>query len=156
MKEKYEIFKYIFEKEEKRRDELTGRIKIYLSILTFYLGVLAFNLKEVQEVLQDTGLSVKVLWVITLVALVVPLFFIVRTLTLQYQGMSGLDDLIQSDEVSNTNASEFYLARMVDLADVHDQNIVTNDRVSRDLAISTVFLSIGIATSFALFVFIIV
>lgn len=147
MEKQYNFFKYLYEKEESRYKELLNRGKVFISIITFYLGLLLFKTSDYQtaDAFIDT-LGIKVF----LYALPIILFsiaFLINILSLgiyTYEYPNDLKSLIINNENQLYNNTEFLKGRIVDFAIAMERNYETNNKRAKLLFYTSIFMFLGI------------
>jgi len=121
MKTRYDIILHLFEKEEKRREDLMNRIKLYISLFTFYLGAVAFSLKDIGEALGENPHWWQVgFWIITLIILLIPFWIVISALRKKHNYLNQLATIVENEEEATED--QFLQSRISDM--VTDTNIM--------------------------------
>lgn len=70
-KDQFETFKAVYKDEQERYAELINRGKIFLTIISLYLGVLTLNLKDTSDTTSIPSEKVSILYALAIIALAV-------------------------------------------------------------------------------------
>ena len=145
-KDQYEIFKYVYEKEEKRFSELINRGKIYLSIITIYLAVFTIKIEDIKITVDDNCLS-------TFFATLTGVFFIIALLSvvfslgiLKYEGICNIKRELLNFPKSGKPDQEVFEDRLADFAVSNDRNIKLNNQRATFLKIASYLIVAGVSS----------
>lgn len=143
-KEQFDTFKYVYEKEEARFSELINRGKIYLSIITVYIGVFTLKIQDIGTLVGDESFP-KILLGATGVSFISALLACVLALGIfKYEGLCDIkEELLAFDDTGKPDA-EFYEDRLADMAVAYDRNSLQNDRRALLLQISSYLMLAGV------------
>ena len=143
-KEQYEYYKFLYDHERSRYLELVNRGKLFLSIITLYMGLLAVGADKTITGLESSILLTLVyfisvfLLVASLVAVVIAIGIYRNEKPSNPREMIlALKDYVPTDD-------EFRDERIVDLAVATDRNSKNNDLRAKRLQVSSYLLILGI------------
>jgi hypothetical protein len=148
---KYRIFKEIYDEETKRYSELDGKAKLYVTIITFYLGATAFKFKDVIEL---TGAVPCGRWLYLAMGSVLIAALLRTVLAIRIRNFEGICNPVEViREIAKTlpNDDDFREDRIVDLAVATNRNSAQNDNIARNLSFASVFILLAGIIQFALF-----
>jgi hypothetical protein len=132
----YEFFKLLYQDETDRYKELDERAKLYFTVISFYLGAVAFKLKDVGDFLKAAHVPVSIVIAIAACLTVAVALCVLGVQIRTYEGITEPRDVLQSyGEVQPTDG-EFFDARIADFMVATERNSVQNDRVATYLALS--------------------
>lgn len=147
----YKVFKDVYDEEAKRYSELDGKAKLYITIITFYLGAVAFKFKEVME-LSNSVAYAKWLYLILGSALIAALMCTVFAMRIRtFEGICNLETVIEDFGETPPADDDFRDDRIADLAVATNRNSKQNDRIARSLTFASVFILLAGIVQFALF-----
>jgi len=143
-KEQFHAFKYVYEKEEARFSELINRGKIYLSIITVYIGVFTLKIQDVSTLVGNGSFS-KILLGATGVCFIFALLACVLALGIfKYEGLCDIKEELLAFDDKGKPDSEFYEDRLADMAVAYERNSEQNDRRASLLEISSYLVLAGV------------
>jgi len=126
----YKIFKEVYDEESDRYSSLGTRSNLYLTLITFYLGVILLKVDDVLKFITTFRVPIVLFLVIGLV-LVIALFLTVRAMGIRdYEGICDLNEIIEGFGKTPPSDEEFLDDRLVDLAVATNRNSLQNDRVA--------------------------
>lgn len=153
-KEQWEIFKYIYEQETARYENLNSRGKVYLSLITLYLGAVAFKADFWFLQASQTAIST-ILFTALLGSFVSALCVTVAALGIYtYEGLADPEGIIKQFGDRPPSNEDFYDDRIADATVAANRNSVTNDKRATLLTIASVLLITGILSHVILIVWI--
>ncbi|GJQ60428.1 MAG: hypothetical protein D8M57_16115 [Candidatus Scalindua sp. AMX11] len=143
-KEQFDEFKYVYEKEDARFSELINRGKIYLSIITVYIGVFTLKIQDIATLVGNEWYS-KVILGATGACFIFALLACVLALGIfKYEGLCNIKtELLKFDDAGKPNA-EFYEDRLADMAVAYERNSLQNDRRALLLQLSSYLIFTGL------------
>lgn len=129
-KEQWEIFKYLFESEQERKQKLSNIGKVYVSLSMLYVGALGMKVEFwYKELPKDTLLVV--LFLLVLITFLVALCLTVFALGIyKYEYLNDPEELIKKFGNHAPSNEEFFDDRIVDLAVATNRNKNQNDKRS--------------------------
>jgi hypothetical protein len=136
----YKIFKDLYEEENARYAQLDNKSKLYVTLVTFYLGAIAFKFKDV---IEFTGASVFTKWLYLVIAVMLVaalLFTIVATRIRVFEGICDPEKVIGEFGEEPPPDVDFLDDRIVDLAVATNRNSGQNDRIASNLEIASVLI----------------
>jgi len=142
----YQIFKELYDEESKRYSELNGKANLYITIITFYLGAIAFNFKAV---LEFTGSVAPAKWLYSAVALVLVAALLCTVNAMRVRTFEGVCD---PEKVIN----DFPDDSIADLAVATNRNFAQNNRIAGSLSWASVFILLAGFIQFCLFLMVFV
>jgi hypothetical protein len=139
----YEFFKYLFDSEDARFKDLIERGKVYLTVATAYLGVLAF--KNQEFLISSTDITAKVLFCLVALFFLAALVCIVFSLAIyKYEGLCDPEKVLEEIGSHPQSDDTFFDLRTADMAVAHNRNQKQNDRRADCLAIASWLMAIGV------------
>lgn len=143
-REQFETYKYVYELEEKRFEELISRAKLYISIITIYLAILTIKVQDV-TILAKGNKWGTVFAVLAGGAFILSLLFAVLSLGIyEYEGLCDIKQQLLIPGSVTKPDEEFYEDRLADLAVAYERNSIQNDKRANLLTISSWTIFIGI------------
>jgi hypothetical protein len=129
-KTQYDFFKAVYDEETERYNALEGRAKLYLTIITFYLGAIAFKIDDVMKFVSQFRMPIWLYMLLTTVLLIALLLTVLATRIRVYESVCDLKRIIGSFGESPPNDEDFLDDHLVELAVATDRNRKENDRVA--------------------------
>lgn len=153
--EQYKFFKYLFDEETSRTNELTKKAQIYLSVQSFFFTALFFKHDEISKTIKgNTGLTWP--YIIGLIFLFLSLILTVASLGIySYKSVSGANDIIDSFEDDLPTDENFFNDRIAEFAEATDHNEKINDRTALLLVASVITLLLGFLSALIFLTYII-
>lgn len=147
----YKVFKELYDEEAERYSALGTRSNLYLTVITFYLGVI---LLKVDDVLKfASGFRVSVVWF-----LCVGMFFVIALLLTvaairirEYEGVCDPEEVIAGFGKHPPTDTKFLDDRIVDLAVATNRNSAQNDRVAGLLQWAATVILLAVLIQVAVF-----
>jgi hypothetical protein len=126
----YRVFKEIYDDESERYSDLGTRSNLYLTLITFYLGVILLKFDDVSKFINLFRVSM-VLFLSIGALLVLALLFTALALGIrEYEGICDPEEVIQNFGKDRPSDEDFLDDRIVDLAVATNRNSKQNDRVA--------------------------
>jgi hypothetical protein len=147
----YGIFKTIYDEEAERYSNLEARARVYFSIISLYLGALAFKVEDVQRF--ATAFNVP-FWLFLLSGTLLVLSLLATILSLQirdYERICDPEVVVDAFGDEPPTDEAFLDDRIVDLAVATNRNRLQNYRTAHFLSISAIFLFLGVIVYLAIF-----
>ena len=144
MEQKYETLKYVYELEETRYSELIGRGKIFVSIITIYLGFFSTSYGDLADPVRkcDTLLLIAGGAVIAFVSSL--LLSVLSLGIFKYEGLCDLKKEIEEKGLESMEEDDFFGNRLADLAVSFDRNSDQNDKRAKLLSWASYLIIVGI------------
>jgi len=140
----YEYFKFLYEHERARYEALVNRGKLYLSIVTLYMGLLAVGTDKAIDAL-GRSMALRSVYMVSVLLLVTALVFVVYAVGIYTnEKPSDPEQLVSSFGDERPSDEAFRDARIVDLAVATGRNSANNDRRAKRLRTATILLLSGI------------
>jgi hypothetical protein len=126
----YKVFKEVFDEESRRYSDLGTRCNLYLTIITFYLGVILLKIDDVLKFVADFRVSV--FWFLSIGLLfVAALLLTVRAMGIrEFEGIFDPEEVIESFGKEPPSDENFLDDRIVDLAVATNRNSAQNDQTA--------------------------
>ena len=165
MLSQYNFFKSLYDEENIRAKYITEKGKVYISIITFYLGVLFFKTSDFlgsntdSLVKQNTsGASPEVIfYFLTVVLMVSGFFFSVYSLGIfKYESLNDPESILEDYNYEIPDEKIFFKGRIADTTISTKRNMLINNKRAKLLRISSICMIIGMVShvlSYALFLF---
>lgn len=148
----YRIFKEIYDEESERYSALSSRANLYLTIITFYLGVILLKIDDVLKFGKGFGIPVTLFLLVGLI-LVCALLLTVTALGIrEYEGMRDPEEIIRSFGKNPPGDDRFLDDRIVDLAVAANKNTKENDKGANLLHWAARLIFAAIALQLVVFV----
>jgi hypothetical protein len=151
-KTQYDVFKAIYDEEIERHGTLENRAKLYLTILTFYLGAIAFKIEDILKFITRFHVP---LWLYMAMALVLILALLLTVLATRIRSYEGICDpkkvLLSFGEATPTD-EDFLDARIADLAVATNHNDQQNNKVGTYLEIASWLLFLAVLLQLTVFI----
>jgi len=143
-KEQYEYYKFLYDHERSRYLELVNRGKLFLSIITLYMGLLAVGADKTITGLEGSILLMSV-YFISVSLLVASLVEVVLAIGIyKNEKPSSPRKMILALEENVPTDEEFRDERIIDLAVATDRNSNNNDLRAKRLQVSSFLLLLAI------------
>lgn len=129
----YEVFKTVYDEETERFEALESRSKLYLTIISLYLGALAFKMDEVLKFLS-TFKTPAALYIFMIIGFIISLLFtIFATRIRPYEGICDLEQVVDSFGADPPSDEDFLDNRLADLVVATNRNSIENDKMAAHL-----------------------
>lgn len=147
----YQVFKALYDEESTRYAELESRAKLYLTIITFYLGAIAFKLEDITKFLNEFNVP-KWPYVFSGLLLIIALLLtILGTRIMTFEGQFDPEEVYKTSR--EKPLKDFLDDRLVDLAVATNRNSVTNNSIATFLEWASYFLFAAVAIQMLIFAF---
>lgn len=148
----YDIFKAVYDEETARYGALENRSKLYLTILTFYLGAIAFKIDDVMKFITRFRVPIWLYMTMALILLAALLLTILATRIRGYEGICDLKDIYLSVEDSPPTDEDFLEDRLADLVVATNRNSNQNDKVATYLQWASYLIFAAVSLQLLIFV----
>lgn len=149
--EQFDFFKKVYQKEEDRFKELIGRGKIFISIITIYIGIFTLKVTDL-GILEKDNLISKLLFLSSGFSFIISLVFSVLSIGIfNYEGIFDFEEEVRELIKNPRDNSKFYRNRLVDLTVSYERNSIQNDKRARYLWLASVFIFLGIFSHLIMF-----
>jgi hypothetical protein len=150
-KVQFEVFREAYEAEKEHYAQVEARAKLYLTIITFYLGAVAFKFSDVLTFMKTYGIPATLYIAGGVLLLLALLLTILATRIRTYEAAYDLRHIIESFKEVPPTDSEFLDARLVDYTIATERNRAMNNRVAKLLSGSSWLLFSAIFLQLAVF-----
>jgi hypothetical protein len=148
----YQAFRAEYDEESRRASGLENRAKLYLTIITAYLGVIGFKIEDLLKFLDKFNVPVT-LYLVMAVVLVGALLCTVWAMGIRtYEGLFDPKKEIESFGKKAPTDDEFRDKRLADLAVATNRNSKQNGRVATALQCAGILILLAISIQMAVFV----
>jgi hypothetical protein len=147
----FEAFRAAYEAENDRYAQLESRAKLYLTIITFYLGAVAFKFADVLTFMKTYAIPPTLYIAGGVLLLLSLLLTILATRIRTYETAYDLRQIIESFEDVPPSDSKFRDDRLADYTIATERNRATNNRVANLLAGSSWLLFAAICVQLMVF-----
>lgn len=145
-KTQYEFFRSLYDEENNRLSELVNRAKVYLPVVTFFLGVLLLKSEWVISVAK--GNLIIIFFFISMFSFFAALVTTIVSLrVMKYKGICDPEDVITQWGKSPPEDEQFFKERIADFAVAAQKNHTLNNTRGSWLHTTGIFLLIGVACS---------
>jgi hypothetical protein len=152
----YDFFKYLYDEEAKRYVLLDGKAKLYITIVTFYLGAIAFKFKDVLEFTISISYAK---WLYSAIALVLvgALLCTVNAVRVRlFEGVADPEEIIRKLGDNPPTDDDFRDDRIADFAVATNKNYAQNNRIAKSLSWASVLILSAGMIQFLLFLIVLV
>jgi hypothetical protein len=150
-KNQYEVFKSSYDEELSRYSALGTRSSLYLSVITFFLGAIAFKIEDVQKFMSQFGVPMTLYFFIGLALLGGLLCTVLAVRVRSYEGVFDPVETIESFGDNPPTDEEFFDDRIIDFAVATKCNATLNNRVANVLQWATYFLVAAVSLQLIIF-----
>jgi hypothetical protein len=134
VKTQYEVFRVVYDEEQQRYSDLEAKAKLYLTIITFYLGAIAFKFEDLMRFVATFHVSAA-LYVATAILLLAALLLTVLASRIRtYEGLFDPERIMKGFGAQPPTDEDFLEDRLVDLAVATNRNRQANNKVAALLA----------------------
>ena len=147
----YDFFKLLLDEEDRRYSELEARARLYFTVLSFYIGAVAFKLKDLAEWFEHNRFP---LWLAIVGGAIFSgalLFCVLAIQIATYESVNDPRAVASELDAGVVSDDDFRKARLADFVVATTRNAKVNDRTASFLAISAMLMLIGVAFQFVLF-----
>jgi hypothetical protein len=150
----YKFFNELYEEENQRSLQLDNKAKLYLSIIIFYLGAVAFKFKDVLELTNSAQYTRWAYLAIAAILVLALLFTVLATRIRAFEGVCDPEEVIEGFGDEPPTDEDFFDDRIVDFALATNRNSVQNDRIAGNLEKASVLIFLAGLTQAVLFLFV--
>jgi hypothetical protein len=148
----YKVFKEVYDEELQRYSELESRAKLYLTVITFYIGVIGFKITDVIAFTSTFSVPVT-LYIITAGILLLSLLLTMAAMRIySYEGVCNLEQVIDSFGERPPADEDFLDDRLVDLAVATTRNTKINNRRGILLLCASILICLAVIVQLLIFV----
>jgi hypothetical protein len=126
----YKVFRELYDEEEHRYSDLATRSNLYLTIITFYLGVIVFRIEDLLKFVAGFGLPIQLFLAIGATLGLALLLTVLAVSIHVFEGVCDPEEVIHSFGESPPSDEDFLDDRIVDLAVATNRNSRQNERVA--------------------------
>ena len=142
--EQLDYFKHIYAQEMARSDELINRGKLFLSVITLYMGLLGIAADKVVPKLSSSSIVIAC-YLSGFVSFVIALVLIVMAIGIyNYVYPSDPKSILQEADENWPDNESFFLERMAELAAAFKNNCPINDKRAKYLKWASLLMLTGI------------
>ena len=135
----YKIFRELYDEENQRYSELDNKGKLYVTIITFYLGAIAFKFNDVTH-LTDSVHYAKWFYLVIACVLVAALLCTIFAIRVRsFEGICDPEEVINHYDNAPSD-EEFFDDRIVDLAVATNRNSQQNDKIATNLSVASILI----------------
>lgn len=147
----YKVFRASYDEENVRYSLLENRAKFYLTIITFYLGAIAFKINDVTSFATQFRIPITLYFIMALLLLLALLLTIMATRIRSYEGVNDLENIIKSLASTVPSEEEFLDTCLIDLAVATNRNSLINNKVAAMLQWASYLLFLAVASQLTVF-----
>jgi hypothetical protein len=148
----FEVFRAAYQQETERYTRLESRAKFYLTIVTFYLGAIAFKFSDVLVFAKEYRIAT-IFYIGTGILLLASLLFAILSMRIRkYEAPFDPEKIIKSFGESPPKDDDFLDERLVDYAVATNRNRTVDNRVANLLSVSSWLLFAGISLQLITFI----
>lgn len=144
----FEFFKFIYLQEEERHKELIERGKVYLAILTFYIGFLVSNFSSATDLTKQlTFWDIAKLSILLFGVLLFIVAFVFVTMSLsiyKHEVFADPKEIIENFGETAPTDSDFYDDRIIEFSASTIKNRSINNSRAKKLKYATILMLLGI------------
>jgi hypothetical protein len=139
-KEQYDFFRSLYEEEERTQEQLEGRAKVYLSIVSAFLAALLLKTGDVSANAKTLGIPWEILLIEALLFALALLFVVFALRIKAYEAVADALAIVEKFEGDGPTDAEFMEDRIADYAVAASHNLVANNQTASILAWAGRFL----------------
>jgi hypothetical protein len=148
----YQAFRAEYDEESRRASGLEDRAKLYLTIITAYLGVIGFKIEDLLKFLDKFHVSVT-FYLVMAAVLVGALLCTVWAMGIRtYEGLFDPKKEIESLSKTIPTDHDFLDKRLADIAVATSRNSKQNGRVANALQCAGILIFLAVSIQMAVFV----
>lgn len=151
-KEQCEFFKSLYDEENSRHGILENRAKLYITIISLYLGAIAFKIPDIAPLSQQLKVHPLVFYLVIIVFLAALIAAIVAIKIRSYAAVCDPIEVILNFESAPQSNEEFFDRRIVEYAVATKVNRQVNNRVATTLQSAVWMLFVGVVVHMGTFV----
>lgn len=149
----YKVFKELYDEEEERYNALGTRSNLYLTIITFYLGIIVFKSDDLFKFVNTFQIPVGLFLGIG-ISLAVSLLLTALALGIHnYEGVCDPEEIIANFGNSPPSDDDFLDDRIIDLAVATNRNSRQNNRVATTLQWAAYSILVAVILQLVVFAF---
>ena len=149
--QQYKVFRSLYDEELERYTALESRAKLYLTIITFYLGALVFKMEDMVKFVTVFHVPLGLYLVFSIVLLLALLLTVLATRIRTYEGICDPEEVIRSFGKTKPTDDDFLDQRVVDLACATNRNVAENNKVAGILQIASYLLFVAVFFQLVIF-----
>lgn len=150
-KDQYEIFKSVYDEELNRCSALQTRSSLYLTVITFFLGAVAFKIDEAQKFMSQFGIPTTLYLCMGLALLGALLCTVFGIRVRAYEGVFDPVEVLESFVEEPPSDEDFFDDRIVDFAGATKCNVALNNKVANLLQWAAYFLVAAVSLQLIIF-----
>jgi len=140
----YNVFKYLYEEESDRYSSLATRAQLYFSIISVYIGAIAFKFDDLKPYIKDFSVPVW-MFVATGGVLLLALLATLAAISIRnYVGFADPEDIIDRFGDEPPTDTDFLKDRIAELAAATNLNSRQNDLTAWCLTVAICLLYVGV------------
>jgi hypothetical protein len=147
----YDVFRSLYDEEIERYTALESRAKLYLTIITFYLGAVVFKMEDVMKFITVFQVPLGLYLALSVVLLCALLLTVLATRIRTYEGICDPEEVIRSFGKTKPTDEEFLDHRVVDLACATNRNVAENNKVAGILQTASYLLFVSVFLQLVIF-----
>jgi hypothetical protein len=144
----YEFFRSLYEEENERYTALEARTKLYLTVITLYVGAIAFKFEDVAKFATRFGIATSLLAAVGLIFLLALVLTVLAARIRDFEGLCEPEALIEGMGNKPITDSKFFEDRVIDLAVATTRNSKENDKIAGLLYWASVLIALGVLAHF--------
>jgi hypothetical protein len=148
----YKVFKEVYDEETQRYSDLSARANLYLTIITFYLGVILLKIDDLFQFITTFGISV--VWFLFLGVLLAfaLLLTVMATRIREFEGICDPEKVIDGFGKKPPTDADFLDDRIVGLSVATNRNSAQNENVARLLQWAALIIFLAALLQVAVFI----
>jgi hypothetical protein len=150
----YEFFRLLYQEETDRYNELEQRARLYFTVISFYLGAIAFKFADLAPFLKAAHVPIGATMFVAACMIVSLTFCVLGVQIRTYEGIAESKDVVNSMGETPPSDADFFDARVADFVVATQRNSTQNDRVATYLSISAVSLALAMIGQVVILVFV--
>lgn len=140
----YQFFKSLYDEENRRYAELADRAKMYIGVITLYVGAISFKIEDIAKFAKQENVPIWLFLFVGVVFVGALLFSVWAVFVRDYEGICDPEALVQQFGNAAPVDDDFYADRIVEVAVAVNRNVTKNDDVARRLSIASWLLFLGV------------
>ncbi len=118
----YQFFKALYDEENRRHSELADRAKMYIGIVTLYVGAISFKIEDITKFAKNENVPVWLFLLVGAIFLGALLFSVWAIFVRDYESIVDPEALAEQFGTAMPTEDDFFSARIVDFAVAVNRN----------------------------------
>jgi hypothetical protein len=148
----YQVFRSFYDEESTRYSSLAARAQLYFSVVSLYVGAIAFKFDEIRKLAETFRVPALLLLIAGVCMLASLLMTILAVAIRNYEGLCDPVEVIEGFGDTPPTDSDFLDDRIAEAAVATNLNFKQNNRTANFLSWAVFLLFIGVALYLGIFI----